>query len=53
MKHKWKDNVCTVCGCKRDYVQGFVFYTRNGISYQLGRYVECIDWDEENKKTID
>lgn len=67
MKHKWQrqsDQVvagishkiwlCSVCGCKKalgNYKFAEPDYNRNGQMYN--HYVECIDYDLENSKTID
>ncbi len=56
MKHKWKDDICIRCGCKRELVKIPKFYaeyvyTRAGILFN--NRPDCIDWVLENSKTID
>lgn len=55
MRHKWKNNICITCGCKREYISvggwGEFIYTRSGITFESRP--DCIDWDIENAKTID
>jgi hypothetical protein len=46
MKHKWKNNVCVVCGCKRTrlwYAEwaGYT-YTRSGIIANNLNSMQCI-----------
>ncbi len=49
-------HTCSVCGCKKRVYQGndfyYVSYIRNGIVYS-DRRPDCINWEEENKKTVD
>lgn len=61
MNHKWnkisdKIAICKTCGCKRSkhYISGqkIYSYNRSSISFFDSR-PDCIDWEEENKKTID
>lgn len=65
MNHKWKkikkdEYECEICTCTRyiNYykVDGkwrmYYSYSRSGI-YTMERRPDCIDWEEENKKTID
>ena len=67
MKHKWNKqpnediggynslvHICRVCGCKKTQANirfSEPNYTRNKQTYD--RYIECIDLDAENLKTID
>lgn len=64
MKHKWKKvkkykDKCTVCNCIRESdvhkTNGkwykFYIYIRSGIVFS-GR-PDCINWEEEDNKTID
>lgn len=68
MNHKWgkeykgkhyKDEriiwqKCKVCGCERGNKQhGQYQYVRSGILFGYGNRPDCIDWEEENSKTID
>jgi len=53
MKHKWKDNICIRCKCKREKLYGVYWYTRSGIVFGLNERPICIDWEVENNKTID
>ena len=64
MKHKWeklandgdgnKQWKCKTCGCLKvlgNYKFAQPDYERSGQMYS--EYVECIDWELENSKTID
>jgi hypothetical protein len=56
LNHKWKDNVCVTCGCKREYIMytktfGVYTYSRSGHTFDYRP--DCIDWELENSKTID
>lgn len=68
MKHKWEQQpnenilavgwhkvwICRICGCKKIhgcYRFSEPSYSRNKQNYD--RYIECIDIEAENLKTID
>ena len=61
MNHTWKkisklDNECKRCGCEmsKHYIDGqrIYMYSRSGIIFGSDR-PDCIDWEVENRKTID
>lgn len=69
MKHKWGDPEvkelfagmkgkvwkCKVCGCEKSlgfYKFAVPTYVRNGQNYS-DKYIECIDYEAEDLKTID
>jgi hypothetical protein len=49
-------HTCSVCGCEKTVYQSGRWshnsYIRNGIVYS-DRRINCINWEEENKKTVD
>jgi hypothetical protein len=49
MNHKWDNNKCKVCWCKRTIEHGHVLYERSGMSF-FERMPSCIDW---NDNTLD
>lgn len=52
LRHKYKNNVCVTCGVKKEVLPCYgVMYIRSGIITSYSP--ECIDWEEENNKTID
>lgn len=67
MRHKWDKkpsreiggynclvHLCKICGCEKTQANikfSEPHYGRNGQQYD--RYIECIDIDAENLKTID
>lgn len=53
MNHKWKNNECIRCGCKRKIICGIPRYFRSGLEGDKASTFECIDWEAENSKTID
>jgi hypothetical protein len=53
MNHTWKDNKCTLCGCKRKKNRFGYFYSRGMQLFGINYRPDCIDWELENSKTID
>jgi len=51
-RHSWKGtSVCVKCGCKKHSAYGQLWYTRTG--HFMEKSPQCIDWEVEDKKTID
>ncbi|MFD2824831.1 hypothetical protein ACFS5M_14205 [Lacinutrix iliipiscaria] len=53
MNHKWNNNKCTICGCEREKTFYGYNYYRSGQIFGINKRPDCIDWELENKKTID
>lgn len=54
MNHKWTKDKCVKCGMTREFMDNrYYIYTRTGIITHLANSLPCIDWEKENKKTID
>ena len=55
MQHKWKDNTCKTCGCKReksgyrrgDIVRTWYVYERSNIFFGE-KMPECLDWNDNS-----